>query len=104
MYLSDPVVQIIYDSGRTYHASIETQTNRIRLFEEKPNEDAEVSNNAEIIYDCFSAFNAKKEDGTFMTIKEIVEKCDSIITSYNKEKQNSITRYIKNNITEYPPS
>jgi len=104
MYLSDPVVTLIYDSGGTYIASIEVQTDKIRLFEEyDPNEDEITAGEQEYEYDCFTAFDGVLEDGEFRTIEELVEKCDSIITSYKKEPDDSLIRHIEHQMTDYPP-
>lgn len=104
MYLSDPIVTIIYDSGRAYVASIEAQTDKIRLFEEfEPDEEEITAGKQEYEYDCFTAFDGVTEDGDFRTIEELVEKCDSIITSYKKEPDDSMIRHIEHGTTEYPP-
>lgn len=105
MYLSDPIVTLIYESETDYVASIEVQSDKIRLFEQvNPDEDEiTVSDDGDYEFDCFTAFDAVKENGEFFTVEEIVEKCDSIITSYKKEPEDSLIRHIENGITDYPP-
>lgn len=95
MYLSDPVVTLIYDSEKTYVASLEFSTRKIRVFWEDDDEDDE--------YECFTVFDATTEDGDWMTIEDLVDRTNRTVVAHRLEPEDSLINTHEHATTDYPP-
>lgn len=95
MYLSDPVVTLIYDSEKTYIASLEFSTRKIRVFWEDEEEDGE--------YQCFTVFDATDEDGNWFTLEELVERTNQSVTGHRLEPEDTLNSTHEHATTDYPP-
>lgn len=95
MYLSDPVVTLIYESEKTYVASLEFSTRKIRVFWEDEDEEGE--------YQCFTVFDATKEDDSWRTIDELVDKTHNSVVGHRLEPEDGLVNTFTHETTEYPP-
>jgi len=106
MYVSDPVVTLIYDSGKTYVASLELSTAKIRLFWEDDDADDESipePKEHDQHYQCFTVFDATNEDGDYYSLDELVERTHSTITAHKLEPEDGLAETHEHERTDYPP-
>jgi hypothetical protein len=98
MYLSDPIVSLHYDSGNEYVLSIESSTDKIRLFEEDEDKTGEYN------FQCFTTFDAVTEGGKeYLSIEELVERADNILVASRMEGENTLKTTTKHPSSDYPP-
>jgi len=91
MYLSDPIVTLVYENENKYIASLEFNTRKIRVFWEDDNG-----------YSCFSVFDAT-ENGNWQTTEEIIEQTNDLIVAHRLEQEDSLIETLSHPTTTYPP-
>lgn len=105
MYLSDPIVSITYETGNTYVASIEQQSDKIRVFWEDDETDlTEQTTVSDEAFECFTVFDARDETGEYYSLDELTEKVRTLITAHKLEAEAATVQQTHTyEATKYPP-